>query len=154
MRNDTADNTLLLGSNTGKVLLVARWHVRVPILGRGRGDDALNVAGRVVLDLRKHGGRDGRGEGIDCGAPFGLCGHAGVIIGNGFDDVGCLGGQLVDGGYKEEGGGGITSRPVREMVVGATMPSVVVVWAVVRRARVQAMKARVNSMVAVVLRTW
>lgn len=72
MRNDIADDALLLGSNTGKVLLVARWHVLVPILGRGRGDDALDVAGRAVLDLRKYGGRDGRGEGIDCGAPFSL----------------------------------------------------------------------------------
>ena len=92
MRNYTADDAILLGSNTGKVLSVARWHVRVPILGRGRSDDALNVAGRIVLDLRKDGGRDGRGEGIDCGAPFGLCGYAGVVFGNVFDDVGCLGG--------------------------------------------------------------
>lgn len=104
MRNDTADDATLLGSNTGKVLLVARWHVRVPILGGGRGDDALNVAGRVILDLRQDGGRDSRGEGIDCRAPFGLCGHAGVVIGNVFDDVGCLEGQLVDGKYEQEGG--------------------------------------------------
>ena len=90
MLNDTADDAALLGSNTGKVLLVARWHVRVPILGCGRGDDALDVAGRVVLDLRKDGRRDGRGEGIDCRAPFGLCGHAGVVFGNVFYDVSCL----------------------------------------------------------------
>lgn len=75
-------------------MLVARWHVRVPILGRGRGNDALNVAGRAVLDLRKDEGRDGRGEGIDCRAPFG----------NAFNDVSCLEGQLVDGRYEQEGG--------------------------------------------------
>lgn len=47
----------------------------------------------------------------------------------------------------------ITSRPVCDVVVGATMPSVVVVWVVARRAMVEAIKALVNSMVAVIPRT-